>query len=298
MSAAPRLALGTVHFGLAYGLGKGPSPLPRETVREILSAAWAGGIDMLDTAAAYGDAERAIGESCPSAARFAVVSKLAPMARADFGAAEVRAATERARESVRLLGVPALDALLVHHAPDLLAPGGAALSRALEALRAEGVTRRIGVSVYDAATLNAVLGAGPIQLVQLPLNVLDQRFLADGTLAALARRGIEVHVRSVFLQGALLADPRDLAGRAAALRRPVERFQAAAAGAGLTPAAAALAFVARCRDLARVIVGVDSAAQLRADAAQFAAAREAPPALDFGAHALADPAPADPRSWS
>jgi aryl-alcohol dehydrogenase-like predicted oxidoreductase len=294
----PRLALGTVQFGLPYGPEDSPRRLERGEVREILAAAWDSGIDMLDTAAAYGDAEKVIGELRPAGARFAVVSKTPRLGLASIGPAEARSIQEGVRCSLGLLGVEALDALLVHHAPDLLAAGGVELFHALEELRADGIVHRIGISIYDAATLKSVLGRFPVEIVQLPINVLDQRFLADGTLADLAKRRIEVHARSVFLQGVLLIEPGRLPARFAGIRGQIGRFQSDAARAGLSPSAAALGFIAGCPGIARVVIGVNSATQLRTDVAEFSGAGAVRGKLDFSAYAVQDSAMVDPRSWS
>jgi aryl-alcohol dehydrogenase-like predicted oxidoreductase len=160
------------------------------------------------------------------------------------------------------------------------------------------VVRRLGVSVYDATTLNAVLDAFPLELVQLPLNVLDQRFLHEGTIDRLARDGVEVHARSSFLQGVVLTEPQRLPERFAPVRPQIERFQADAAAHGLTPEAVALAFTAGCAGVSRVVLGVNSAGQLRGDAAGLAAAGPARAQFDFSRYAVADSALVDPRTWS
>ena len=289
--AAPRLALGTAQIGLPYGLtGR---TLARESTAELLRVAWDEGVDMLDTAAAYGDAERLIGELRPAHARFAVVSRIGAPAEPGIPAAEqaVRAALARLRTQ-------RLDALLVHHAPHLLAPGGAERFAELERLKRDGLIGRIGVSIYDAATLQSVLAAYPIDIVQLPLNVLDQRLVRDGSLAALAARGVEVHARSVFLQGVLLTEPASLPPRCAQARAPVERFRAAAAAAGLSAAAAALAFVAGCAGVSRIVIGVDGASQLRANIAALHEALARGRTFDAAALAVEERAVIDPRIWS
>jgi aryl-alcohol dehydrogenase-like predicted oxidoreductase len=293
----PRLALGTVQFGLPYGPTRAV-PLSREDAAAVLAAAWKGGIDMLDTGAAYGNAETVIGELRPAGARFAVISKTHPLRRSELGASEITQVVDAARRSVRLLGVPALEGLLVHHAPDLLAAGGDALFRALEGLRAEGLVRRLGVSVYDAATLKAVLERFPVQIVQLPLNLLDQRFLRDGTLAQLARSSVEIHARSVFLQGVLLANAAQLPPRFAGVRERIERFHAACLAAGVSRAAAALGFVAGCPGVSRVVIGVNTAAQLEDNLSAFSVATAASWELDTASYAVGDPEIIDPRRWA
>jgi aryl-alcohol dehydrogenase-like predicted oxidoreductase len=292
-----RLALGSTQFGLPYGFG-GQKPVSREMVAEILAGAWQDGIDLLDTAAVYGQAEELIGELRPAGARFSMVSKIAPIREARVGAAAIERMRAGVRESLRRLRVEALEAILVHHAPDLLVPGGAELFRALDELRQAGALRRIGVSVYDAATLRAVLASYPMQIVQLPINLLDQRLLRDGTLADLERRGVEVHARSVFLQGVLLAELGGLPTRFATVRDRLDRLRVQCASAGLSPAAAALGFVARCPGVARVIIGVESRAQLSDNVAAFHRAMNAAPVGDAAVLACEDPSIVDPRAWT
>jgi aryl-alcohol dehydrogenase-like predicted oxidoreductase len=295
--ATASLALGTAQFGLAYGVGSGERALDDAEAAAVLAAAWQGGIDLLETGPAYGDAESRIGKVMPREARFAVISKTRRLGRERIGEDDAREAAALARASLERLRVPRLEALLVHHAPDLLVPGGERLFAALEALRAEGLAGRLGVCVYDAPTLEAVLERFPLQIVQLPLNLLDQRFVRDGAIAALARRGVEVHARSAFLQGVLLTDAARLPARLNAARAPVARLQADCAAAGLSRAAAALAFVARCEGVRRIVIGVNSVAQLAQNLAAFAAAAGA--ALPgAGRYALDDAAVIDPRRWT
>jgi aryl-alcohol dehydrogenase-like predicted oxidoreductase len=290
----PRLALGTVQFGLRYGLAAG-CPIPRPEVRSILEYAWDNGVDMLDTAAVYGNAESVIGEERPTRARFAIVSKTAPLqsdAHVDGGHV-----AEAVRASLARLRVPCLDALLVHHADDLMGEGGGRLFRALERLRVEGAVQRIGVSVYDPQTLLAVLDAFPLTVAQIPLNVLDQRFAKDGLLERLTERGVEIHVRSVFLQGVLISDPARLPCRFAPLHETLGRYRTAVAEAGLSPVAAAMRFVIGCPGVSAIVIGVDNLDNLRQNIGSYReaiACREAP---RFDSFAFDEPNLIDPRRW-
>ena len=293
-----RLALGTVQFGLPYGLVPPNGLLSHRDIAEILSVAWHGGIDVLDTAVNYGKAHEIIGKLRPAESRFAIVSKT-PSINGDRVS---RLGIEKIRKSVHAslkhLGVDALEGLLVHHATDLLVPGGSALFQALEELRAEGIVRRIGVSIYDSATLNRILGDYPVEIVQLPINVLDQRLVRDGTLTNLARRGIEVHARSVFLQGVLLVEPERLPARFASIRKRLSCFQSGTAAAGVSPLVAALGFVAHCPGISRIVLGVNTASNLRDNLRAFAEVIAGPTNFDVSSYAIDDLGIIDPRQWS
>ncbi len=295
-AASARLALGTVQFGLPYGITHAGGRVPEDEVGAILADARAAGIDLLDTAAAYGDSEAVLGRR-PEARSFAVITKTLPLRCAAVGPAEIDAVARAFDASLARLGRDHVEGLLVHDAGDLLVPGGAALWAMLEARRAAGQVRRLGVSVYDRAELDAVSARFPLALVQLPLNALDQRLDRDGSLARLAANGIAVHARSAFLQGLLLGspvgDPTAVPPGPPAAAPFLRRWHAAVAAAGTTAVAAALAYVATRPGVERVVIGVHARAHLAAAVTAFVAR----PVLDWAALACDDPAVVDPRRW-
>jgi aryl-alcohol dehydrogenase-like predicted oxidoreductase len=290
---AARLALGTVQFGLAYGATHSGGRVADDEARHILDVAQSAGIDTLDTAAAYGDAEAVLGRTL-SDRQFKIVSKTLPAGSSAPNPTELNRIDGRFRRSLAFLGASAIDAILVHAAGDILGPGGEGLWRRLEHWRAKGLVRRIGVSVYDEAEVLEVLKRYQPDLVQLPMNVLDQRLLACGAVARLHERGVAIHVRSAFLQGLLLTSAGQTPARLAPLEPCLARWRKACAAADIAPAVAALSFVADIEGVERVVVGVQSAAQLR----ELVAAADAPsPAIAWADLAVADAGLLDPRTW-
>lgn len=190
-----RLALGTVQFGLDYGISNRDGQVSDGELDAIIALARRAGIDTLDTAQAYGNAERRLGRR--ETTDFTLINKLAP----GLPLADVKAAINN---SMRRLGRKRLDGLLLHRSQD----ASQALFESLLALQQQGTIGKLGVSVYSPEELGAWLAAGyPLELVQLPANLLDQRFLRTGWLDKLADMGCEIHVRSLFLQGLLLMAP-------------------------------------------------------------------------------------------
>lgn len=300
MAVQQKLALGTVQFGMAYGATHDGPPPGQAEVRRILECAAAAGIDVLDSAAAYGEAEAVLGTLSDAAPHARVVTKLSGIVGAT-PAETAAAAADQFGRSLHLLRRESLYGVLAHHAGDLLGGHGDALWQALERLRDGGLVQRIGVSVYTPDEVETLLERYPLGLVQVPRNVLDGRFVARGTLERLAAAGVEVHVRSAFLQGVLLARPEDLRPGLAGLRPHIARLAAWAAEAGLSPLVACLAPLVQDPAVARVVVGCQNAAQLEAIiAAADAAAGVAEPlvkslATDF---AVQDDALVNPGKWS
>ncbi|RTQ52241.1 hypothetical protein EJV47_04235 [Hymenobacter gummosus] len=253
-----KLALGTAQFGLAYGINNTQGRPADETVAAVLAAAQAAGLPLLDTAAAYGDSEARLGQWLPQhPGTFEVVTKVAAAAPA-----VVRAAVQA---SLARLQLPRVYGVLFHDFNALqLQP---AAWQGLQDSRAAGLTGRIGVSLYHPWQAQWLLDrrGWDFDLVQLPYNVLDQRF--GPLLPELAARGVEVHVRSAFLQGLLLRPLATLPAYFEPLRPRLERLRAVAAQAGVPLEAALLLFAATAPGVARVVVGVDTAANLQANVA-------------------------------
>jgi len=277
-----RLGIGTVQFGQTYGISNTNGQVPRDDVKLILELAARTGIGLLDTAANYGKAERVLGDNDLS--HFRIVSKTLGVEQG------VHAVIARVRESVRTLG--AVDLLLVHAAKDLLGPSGATLWRSLQALKAEGIIGGIGISAYVADDPVMLAERFRPDAMQLPFSLLDQRLLKDGSLTRLKQLGVEVHARSLFLQGLLfMSQPPEKLGTA---RPMLERVRAEIARAGTTPLAAALGFVLAQPEVDVAVVGLTDLRQLN----EIVAAVLSPlPEWDWAPCALADERILTPSLW-
>lgn len=259
---AERMALGTVQFGLPYGLANATGQIAPGAIASILAAARDAGVDTIDTAIAYGEAEARLGEAGVSA--FRVVSKLPPIPEGLTEAAGVEQwVRAHVSESLTRLRIPRLHALLLHRAADLVGPAGNALAASMIKMKEAGFASGIGVSVYSPDDLDAVEARLPCTLVQLPCSVIDQRFVRSGCIRRLHATGVEVHARSIFLQGLLLM-PAD--------RRPPfferwaslwQSWDAWRAHSGQSALQGCLAFALAVPGVSRIVVGIDEVDQLR-----------------------------------
>jgi aryl-alcohol dehydrogenase-like predicted oxidoreductase len=288
-----RLALGTVQFGLDYGVTHGGVRVPESEIRNILAVAHEAGIDTLDTAAAYGDAEDVLGRVA-AGKLFRIITKTVPSRTAVIDDCDVQRLEARFLQSLEKLVIPTVDGVLVHAAADLLAPAGDKLWKRLENWRMQGLVKRIGVSVYDRTEADMVLARFSPDLVQLPLNVLDQRLSIDGTIARLAGRGIAVHVRSVFLQGLLLQPPENCPVHLSRIRPLLDLWWSLCRDRNISPLVAALRFGLDIEGIERIVVGVHSAAHLLEI---IVAAQTSVTGPDWAALADHDTEAVDPRHW-
>jgi aryl-alcohol dehydrogenase-like predicted oxidoreductase len=255
-----RLALGTVQFGLPYGVANTRGQIKFEDARTMLRYASNAGIDTLDTAIGYGEAETVLGRIGVSA--FRIISKVPAIrehlsAADDWLVAQVEASLER-------LGVSRLNGLMLHAPDDLLGPYRAKIVSGLDRVKKTGLVERIGLSVYSPEQLATVIDMMPIEILQIPFNVFDRRFAQTGWLDKLASSGVEVHARSAFLQGLLLMPIELVPPKFAAFSPLINNWHAWIAGheTGASPVQVCLAHVAAYTGIARIVVGADSPNQL------------------------------------
>ena len=254
-----RLALGTVQFGQAYGLANATGRIDQDEAADILEFAWGKGVDTLDTAVAYGDSEKTLGEI--GVGKWRVISKLpaSPQSCEDI-AGWVEESTTK---SLERLGVDRFGALLMHNPQELLGPRAAELYDALVRLKDQGLVEKVGVSVYGPEEVEALWPHFQFDLVQAPLNVFDRRMATSGWLHRLHESGTEVHVRSLFLQGLLLMTPTSRPAffdRWLTLWRTWDGWLDRQA---LTPLHACLGLAMSYEEVDRFVIGVDSLTQLR-----------------------------------
>ena len=257
-SHAQKIALGTAQFGLHYGIANADGQVPRTEVSTILGLAQQHGIHALDTAIAYGDSESVLGAFTMS--DWHIISKL-PAFPDTVGNVE-NWVDAQVNASLQRLKTDRLHALLLHRPAQLLGPHGQDLYVALLAQQRCGKVGKIGISIYDPAELDQLMPAMHFDVVQAPYNVLDTRLMDSGWMTRLASLNCELHVRSVFLQGLLLMPTASLPQQFGKWKPLWTAWHAWLQATGQTPLQACLQHVLAAPGIAKVVLGVDSAAQL------------------------------------
>lgn len=261
-----KLGLGTVQFGLDYGISNQAGRIMPDEVEKILVEAAASGVTMLDTAHLYGESEDVIGQSLSNAANldartFNIVTKTIPIRSSEITPENIRDVDQGVRLSLERLNQSQLYGILLHDANDLKSKNADALFDYLKRLREDGLVKKIGVSVYDEEQVTYIQDRFPIDLIQIPLNVFDQRLINSGTLKTLSDNSVEVHVRSAFLQGIIFMKPSDLPAHLSAFAEPLKAFQEMANEHNVSFAAVALAFLTPLEGVHKVVCGVNSLTQ-------------------------------------
>ena len=252
------IALGTAQFGLAYGISNQTGQVSRDEVIQILSLSRKCGINMLDTAAAYGSSEFCLGEL--GVKGFNIVTKLRPIPKglidvAGWVDSEVRASLHR-------LNVDSVYGVLLHRSDNLISSSGKLIMNRLQRFKEAGSILKIGVSIYHPRELDLIAQEYAIDIVQAPFNVLDRRIATSGWLRRLHKQGIEVHARSIFLQGLLVMSRDSIPHKFNRWFDVFNRWHDWLEANNLNATDACLAYAASQTAIERVVLGVQSCAQL------------------------------------
>lgn len=256
-----KLGLGTVQFGTDYGIANS-GQVDRNELVNILSSCQESGLVTLDTSPGYGDAERKLGQT-GMMDKFDIITKMNNLDEALTDQAAEKMALSNLKSSLNQLGVGQVNGVICHNPNATRSNAGAITLRALLSLKQACLCQKIGVSIYDNEDVGLIVKHGGIDLVQLPLNVFDQRFVHDGSLSRLKEHDIEIHVRSVFLQGLLLMEEHDIAIQKPDALDATRSFHKYCHEIGVSNIELALGFVAQLDEVDKILVGVATQQQLR-----------------------------------
>lgn len=198
-SKSQKIALGTVQFGLDYGISNSTGKTSLEEAMKILDTAFNHGIEILDTAQAYGISESVLG-LC-HANRFKIITKINPT-NCDKSSAE-----QLVQKSLQGLSLDKLYGMLFHSASSALQ--NPRIVEELKELQEQGIIEKIGFSLYTPDELNELVKLyGRPDIIQIPYNILDKRF--EDMAQNLHKNGVEIHTRSTFLQGLFFKSTEEL----------------------------------------------------------------------------------------
>ncbi len=258
--ATSKLALGSANFGLNYGVANTSGKISKTDMKNIMSLAEGGGIEVIDTAQAYGDSEARIG-SLFNDHHFKIVTKIGADLDKDFVTDKVITLVE---QSCKKLKQSKLYAVMLHRPEILLGHYGNSIIKELQALKEQDIVSKVGISIYSPEILEAVSKIFCVDIVQVPFNIFDQQILSSGWSDKLKQNDVEIHTRSVFLQGLLLMEQSSLPNYF--IKYWPAHFDTWYKFLNFNRADAlnvALKFALKQNWIDKIVVGVDSVSQLR-----------------------------------
>jgi len=248
-----KLALGTAQFGLNYGVTNQSGQVTIREVENILHFAKDNGINTLDTASGYGNSEQVLGNI--GIDNYQIVTKTTSLKSG------VNGVIKGFYQSLESLNQKAVDGLLIHDINEVSHKEFDNLFKQLNELKQQRLVNKIGFSTYTPEQVDFLLENFDFDLIQVPFNVFDTRLVEGGQLKALKKKNIEIHARSVFLQGVLLSFD-SLSDYFSTWDAQFEQYQGMVREKELSLLEYALNFALNTQELDKILVGVDNVNQL------------------------------------
>ena len=254
-----KITLGAVQFGMNYGISNNSGQTSIKEVSKILNLAHHLNITLIDTAISYGSSEKNLGDI--GIENFEVISKLPSSYLKNKELSN--SITRHIKESLIRLHKSSLYGFLCHNASDLLSSNGEIIYKKLVEAKKNGLINKIGVSVYHPNEINQLMNHYDLDIIQAPFNIIDNRLQENGLISDLSKAKIELHVRSIFLQGLLLMDSRIRLSKFKKWKNLWNIWDEWLHDIKITPIEACISYVFSFNEISKVIIGVESEKQLQ-----------------------------------
>ena len=253
-----KIILGSANFDQTYGIKK--NFVRRGEIKKLFNLALKNKIRTIDTSPLYNKSEKIIGSLNNN--RFKIISKIPKPPKSIKRKNIQKWLKKNVMISLKNLKIKKFDCLLLHNANSLLSKNGGEIYKSIRNMKITGLTNKIGISIYDFNLLNKILKKFKFNLIQAPFNILDPRLVEKGWLKKLKKRKIEVHVRSIFLQGILLLKHNQLPKKLKKLNNKWIVWEKWLRKNKFSSLQACLSFVLSQRQLDGIVVGCNNTSQL------------------------------------
>ena len=261
LNQTSRLVLGTAQLGMDYGIANTTGQPVYNTVKSIVQEAWKYGLREFDTAQAYGQSEKVLGQVFKDlgiADDARVITKFAP----DVDHSDMAAINKALETSMNNLGVESLYGLMLHR-EDMLELWKKGLKNNLMGIVDSGRVEHIGVSVYLPERAIQALNSDGISMVQLPANILDRRFEKAGVFELADNVGKTIYIRSIFIQGLLFMPPDNLPEHMRFVASVLSRLTSFVQDVGLNIKELCIGYVKHAFPCVRLVFGAETPEQIR-----------------------------------
>ena len=247
-----KLVIGTAQFGLKYGISNTRGKVNFKEIKRILDYAQLNKIQFIDTAKSYGDSEKIIGSYIKdSNSKWNIITK--------FDSLKVSIIDQLNDSKNKLNTTPY--AVLAHSCELFISEF---FQNEAPELLIENPGLKIGVSLYNEIELKKVLDCDfKPSIIQIPLNILDNKLYLSGALSELKKNKIEIHARSLFLQGLLYLNPNDLDMRFSDVKSVLLKLKSIAKSDNLSLAEISLLWVNNIDDIDHIVIGLENRIQLQ-----------------------------------
>lgn len=295
-----KLVLGTAQLGLDYGIANKTGKPEENKAFEIMKYAVDNDIYYFDTAYSYGNSEIIIGKFLNTYETYKnkinIITKMVPLKKEKLNEKNIN---NHFFESLHRLEQGSLYCYMVHDFNDIVNNCNV-INKIFLKFKDKGLIKKIGVSVYDKSQIKFLLKNFNFDLIQIPINIFDQRLLEDDTLIDLDKRGIDIYARSVFLQGLIFLEKNNLPSKVKNVKKQLEKLNNISLKFNLSKEEIALIFVNSICEIDKIVIGIEKIEQLKRNIKivnNFKNFNKIKSIINFKNFVVEDENIIDPRKW-
>jgi aryl-alcohol dehydrogenase-like predicted oxidoreductase len=247
--------LGTAQFGSHYGITNTEGRPTFSMIEDILQFSLENGINIWDSAYGYGEAlDIVVNYSKKQQKKVAIINKFSVLQNK-------KDLAEKIENTLAISNIDSFYALLIHDPDNLNKISIKELNEFIELLKKKQYVEKVGVSLYSPDQLKYVINFLPIDVIQCPINLFDQRFLTEEMLSIYSQHHIELHARSLFLQGVLLN--KQLPAKLSGLEPAWKKYQGFLQELQITALQGCLAWIKNIPHVDKWVIGVNKTIELK-----------------------------------
>jgi len=261
-----KLVLGTAQLGLNYGVTNKTGKPTQSEALEIMKYAVENGINYFDTAYNYGNSEIIIGKflnfhkkNKNNKNKINIITKMPSLKNNKLSEKDIN---NHFFKSLHRLGQESIYCYMVHDFNDIVNNCNV-INKIFLKFKDEGLIKKIGVSIYDKSQIKFLLKNFNFDLIQIPINIFDQRLLKDDILLDLKKRDIEIYTRSVFLQGLIFLNKNNLPSKFKSIKKQLEKLNDISLKFNISKEEIALVFISAINEIDKIVIGVEKIEQLK-----------------------------------
>ncbi len=255
-----KIIFGSAQLMSDYGINKDGKNLKIPKLKEIFKFLKNKKTFYIDTAEAYGPAEKIIGKLVNS--KFKVITKISSLKKYNIDKLD-DVIFHKVNQSLKNLQTHKIYAVLIHDENDLKGKKGKKIVSVLKRIKKQGLVKKIGFSCYNKNVLLKNIKQNNFDIVQFPMNVFDQRLLDKKIGNLIKKKRIEVHIRSIFLQGLLTLRNKKINLLNKNLKKKMILWNKFLKQNRLLPVEACIEFIKKNNKNYKIVVGINNIKQLK-----------------------------------
>ena len=252
-----KLSLGTANFVKAYGV-KNRKGLSNVKIKKIFKILKKNKLRNIDTAFSYKGVEKKLGNQ--NLGSFYIYTKVPKMPKKCKNIKKWF--NKIINKSLIDLNIKKFECVYLHCPEDLLKKNGNILYKNLLNLKKKKIVKKIGISIYNYSVLNKILNKYKFDAVQISLNIFDRRLIVNRYLEKLKKKNIEIHVRSIFLQGILLTNFKKIPNYFKKWNKIFLLWEQWCKFKNISKLQCCLNFILNYKNIDKIIIGVQNQKQL------------------------------------